>query len=70
MKVLGGRVAPYWERFNRLQRSANTLLAGRLGPKGVHRFKTHEEYEAWKMEQRLKPPALPATTTLSGSAAS
>ena len=70
MKVLGGRVAPYWQRFDRLQRSATLLLGTRMGPKGFHRFKTHEEFEAWKMSHRLKPRDSQSKTTLSGSAAS
>jgi hypothetical protein len=64
MKVLGGRVAPYWQRFDRLQRSATLLLGTRIGPKGFHRFKTHEEFEAWKMSHRLMAPRLPVQDDL------
>jgi hypothetical protein len=67
MKVLGGRLAPYWERFDRMQRTASLLLGARLGPKGLQRFKTYEEFEAWKMSHRLKPRDYPSRTTSSGS---
>jgi hypothetical protein len=69
IKILGGRLAPYWERFDRLQRTAGLLLGARLGPKGIHRFKTHDDFEAWKMSHRLKPRELPSKATSSGSAA-
>lgn len=50
MKVVGGRnLPPYWERFDRLQRTAGLLLpAGARPPRGVFAFKTHEDYEEWK----------------------
>jgi hypothetical protein len=63
MKILGGRLPPHWERFDRLQRTAGLLLGARLGPKGVYRFKTYEEFEAWKMKHRLSPPGPPSKTT-------
>ena len=46
------------------------LLGTRVGPKGFHRFKTHEEFEAWKMSHRLKPHDSQSRTILSGSAVS
>ena len=52
MKVLGGSLPPLWERFNRLQRSAGVLLRGKLGPKGVFRFKSFEEFEEWKAKHQ------------------
>ena len=54
MKVVGGRNSrPFWERFNRLQRTANLLLGPKgICPKGVFRFKTHEEFEEWKKNLR------------------
>jgi len=70
MKVLGGRLAPYWERFDRMQRTATLLLGTRTGPRGLHRFKTYQEFEAWKMANRLKPRDSRSGTTSSGSAAS
>ena len=68
MKVLGGRLAPYWDRFDRLQRTATLLLGARVGPKGIHRFKTYELFEAWKLQQRLKPHAAQSGMTSSSSA--
>lgn len=57
MKVVGGRnPLPFWERFNRLQRTAGLVLGRPLGPKGVFRFKTHEEYDEWKKNLSLGPP--------------
>ena len=56
MKIVGGRnPRPFWQRFDRLQRTAGLLLGRPLGPKGVFRFKTHEEYEEWKKNLRLEP---------------
>lgn len=69
MKVLGGRLAPYWDRFDRLQRTATLLLGARTGPKGLHRFKSHDEFEAWKNHQRLKPRDSRSETTSFASAA-
>ena len=62
MKVLGGSLLPPWERFNRLQRSAAVLLRGRLGPKGVFRFKSFEEFDQWKAKHQghsLEPHSNP-----------
>jgi hypothetical protein len=60
MKVVGGRnLPPYWERFDRLQRTANLLLGRPVSPRGIFRFKTYEEFEEWKrklrQEHRNKP---------------
>ncbi len=53
MKVIGGRnLPPYWERFDRLQRTANLLLGRSISPRGVFRFKTYEEFEEWKRKLR------------------
>jgi hypothetical protein len=55
MKVVGGRnLPPFWERFNRLQRTAHLLLGKGVSPKGVFRFKTFEEFEEWKERYRLQ----------------
>jgi hypothetical protein len=49
MKVVGGKNLPsYWERFDRLQRTAQALLGRPVSPKGVFRFKTFEEFNDWK----------------------
>jgi hypothetical protein len=55
MKVVGGRnLPPYWDRFDRLQRTADALLpAEARSPKGVFCFKTHEDFEQWKKSLRL-----------------
>jgi hypothetical protein len=48
MKVLGGKnLPPYWERFDRLQRTADKLRPTGH-PRGVFRFSSFEELEAWK----------------------
>ena len=55
MKVVGGRNLPApGERFDRLQRTAHQLLGGGVSPKGVFRFKTFEEFNAWKMKISLR----------------
>lgn len=56
MKIVGGRTErSMWDRFNRLQRTGNLLGAMNCWTRGgVFRFKTHEEYEEWKWQQRLK----------------
>jgi len=57
MKVVGGRnLPPYWERFDRLQRTANLLLGKGICPKGVFRFKTFQEFEEWKNKLRQEHP--------------
>jgi hypothetical protein len=53
MKMVGGRNLPsYWERFDRLQRTANLLLGRPVSRKGIFRFKTYEEFEEWKRKLR------------------
>lgn len=60
MKILCRRnLPPYWERFNRLQRRVNLLLHGKICPKGVFRFATHEEFEQWKLNLALSRRASP-----------
>jgi hypothetical protein len=52
MRILGGRnLPPYWERFDRLQRTAHKLLNRPLSPRGVFRFTSHEAFDEWKMNQ-------------------
>lgn len=58
-----------WERFNRLQKEAAVLLAGRRHPGGVFRFKTYQELDAWNRQISLQPHAVPTKATSSGSAA-
>jgi hypothetical protein len=56
MKVVGGRnLPPHWERFDRLQRTANLLLGRPVSPRGIFRFKTYEEFEEWKRKLRQGP---------------
>lgn len=59
MKVLGRRRAPRPTRENidALQRLALDLRGpGRLFvPKGVYRFKTHEEADEWLMKMLTRP---------------
>ena len=57
MKVLGGKNLPeYWARFDRLQRTARKLR-GRIGsPRGVFRFASFDEFEAWKQHHQLSRP--------------
>jgi hypothetical protein len=53
MKVIGGKnLPPYWDRFDRLQRTANLLLGRPVSPQGVFRFKTYEEFEERKRNLR------------------
>ena len=57
MKIVGGRNLPaFWDRFDRLQRTANLLLGKGICPKGVYRFKTFQEFEEWKNKLRQEPP--------------
>ena len=64
MKVVGGKhPRSYWDRFNRLQRTANLLLGGIRHPKGVFRFKTWEEFNEWKMNCRIRGARQNRTTS-------
>jgi len=57
MKIVGGRNLPaFWDRFDRLQRTANLLLGKGICPKGVFRFKTFQEFDEWKNKLRQEPP--------------
>jgi hypothetical protein len=57
MKTVGGRnLPPFWDRFDRLQRTASLLLGREICPKGVFRFKTFQEFEEWKNKLRQDPP--------------
>jgi hypothetical protein len=64
IKILGGRNLPsYWERFDRLQRTAEKMGALRHVRRGVYLFKSFEEFEAWKWEQVLNRPDPPNRLT-------
>ena len=55
IRVVGGKKPrPYWDRFNRLQETANVLLGGIPHPKGVFRFKSWAEFDEWKMNCRIR----------------
>ena len=57
MKTVGGKNLPsYWERFDRLQRTARSLMPNPISPKGVFRFKSFEEFEQWKQDFRQEHP--------------
>ncbi len=63
MRVLGGKnPRPLWERFNRLQKAANLVSGGVREPRGVHRFKTWEEFNEWKMKYQVRGGSPPTTT--------
>jgi hypothetical protein len=54
-RVVGGKnPRPYWDRFNRLQASAELILGGARPPKGVYRFKSWAEFNEWKMSYRTQ----------------
>jgi hypothetical protein len=56
MKTIGGKNLPaFWDRFDRLQRTAHLLLGREICPKGVFRFKTFQEFEEWKNKLRQEP---------------
>ncbi len=62
MKIVGGRnPRPFWERFNRLQRTSHLVFGRGVSPKGVFRFKSFEEFEEWKQRYRYQGP--PKKTT-------
>jgi hypothetical protein len=64
IKILGGRnLPPYWERFDRLQQTAHKLGALRGMRRGIYRFKSFEEFDAWKWEQALNRPDRPERPT-------
>lgn len=55
IRVVGGKnPRPSWDRFNRLQETANVLLGGIRHPKGVFRFKSWAEFDEWKMNCRIR----------------
>lgn len=62
IRIVGGKnPRPKWERFARLQKNANAVAGGIREPKGVHRFRTWEEFNAWKMKYQIRgghPPTV------------
>lgn len=57
MKVVGGRNLPaIWERFDRLQKTAQLLLGREICPPGVFRFKTFQEFDEWKKSLHRELP--------------
>lgn len=55
MKVIGRQGAPKFNltAMDQMQKMANTLRQGRLSiPKGLWRFKSFEEADAWLMKMR------------------
>jgi len=61
MKVVGGAPAPetYWRRWERLQRTGSKIAHGLPYPRGVYRFSTFEEADAWQDHHRLFHPVRP-----------
>lgn len=59
-KVVGKRCPPAagneadWEQFNKLQKNFHRLWGGLPFPKGVHRFKTFEEFDEWKTNLMMR----------------
>lgn len=48
----------YWEEFDCIQRAAQSLLNRPLSPKGVFRFRTHDEFEEWKKTHEAELPGM------------
>jgi hypothetical protein len=64
VRVLGGKnPLPKWERFRRLQQNANAVAGGIREPKGVHRFRTWEEFNAWKLKYQIQDEHPPTATS-------
>jgi hypothetical protein len=52
MKIVGRLKKTPWQRFVRLQQMAAKLSKGRGQPRGVYRFASHEESDAWEAANR------------------
>jgi hypothetical protein len=64
VRVLGGKkLRSNWERFNRLQGTAELLAGGVREPRGVYKFKTSEEFNEWKMKFQVQDGFPPKTTS-------
>jgi hypothetical protein len=57
MKVVGDeeKLPSYWERFDRLQRTAGKLRGTQGAPRGVFRFTSFAEFEEWKRHHQSRP---------------
>ncbi len=55
-KVIGRHRPPVssYARFDQLQEMVNRSWKGLPFPKGVHRFKTEEEFESWKSHLMMR----------------
>ncbi|OYV05127.1 MAG: hypothetical protein CFE26_13235 [Verrucomicrobiales bacterium VVV1] len=55
-KVVGRQRSPVSNgvRFDQLQEMVNRSWKGLPFPKGVHRFKTEEEFESWKSQLMMR----------------
>ena len=63
IRVLGGKnIPPKWDRFNRLQKSAQALVERPREPKGVRDFKSWEQFNEWKMKFQIRG-GFPTKTT-------
>jgi hypothetical protein len=51
-----------WQRFDRLQKTVQLLAGGVREPKGVHRFKTWEEFNQWKLKYQVQAERRPKMT--------
>jgi hypothetical protein len=74
-KVVGKRRMPMagaadeLARFDRIQHSVGRMWKSLPFPKGVHRFKTEEEFDTWKTSLMMRQsPARRTPTTCSTSA--
>jgi hypothetical protein len=52
VKIVGRLKLTPWQRFTRLQKMTQKLSKGRRRPKGVFRFASHEECNAWTEAHR------------------
>ena len=65
MKTIGqppGRES-HWLRFRRLQRTAGTVMGGLPYARGVQRFRSLEDSDAWQTQQRINRRVRPKTAT-------
>ena len=59
-KVVGKRRPPAagseadWGQFNKLQKNFHHMWGGLPFPKGIHRFKTLEEFDEWKTNLMIR----------------
>jgi hypothetical protein len=61
IRVVGGKnLRSAAERFDRAQQTAQMLSRGLREPRGVHRFKSWEEFNQWKMNYQIQGGSPPA----------